>query len=137
MSYKTFINGHQILGNNEYSKELIDELIKQGMNDPKDDDWCYEFEVKDANAIIRVIDEYAKACIRKKTQAGGKMYDFSDYIELLDEEPLYVSMESLIECSYIFMSYNVVQYLLRTGCIEKTSDDKVFVAKKPIIISAG
>ena len=38
MSYKTWINGHQILGNNEYSKELIDELIKQGMSDPKDDE---------------------------------------------------------------------------------------------------
>lgn len=137
MSYKTLINGHQILGNNAYSKELIDELTKQGMSDPKDDDWCYEFEVKDINAVISAIDEYAKNCVRKRVQAGGKMYDFSDYIELIDEEPLYVSMKSIIDYSYIFMSYNVVQYLLCTGCIEGELDDKIFVARKPIVISAG
>jgi hypothetical protein len=137
MSYKTWINGKQILGNNEYSRELIDELIKQGMSDPKDDDWCYEFEVKDISAVINAIDEHVKKGVKKRVQLASKMYDFSDYIELLDEEPLYVSMESLVDYSYIFGSYNVVQYLLHTGCIEKTSDDKVFVAKKPIVISAG
>ena len=136
MSYKTWINGHQILGNNEYSRELIDALIKQGMSDPKDDDWCYEFEVKDVIAVVDAIDTYAKKEVEKRVHYGIKMYDFSDYKELLTVEPLYESAQDIVQCGFVFTSYRVVQLLLCIGCIKE--DKNKFVATgKPVIISAG
>lgn len=138
MSYRTWANDYQIFDNNDGSKELIDELIRQGMAEP--DDGCYSFEVTDINPVIKIVDAHFEKQVRKKEKYGVKMYDFSRYVNLLGEEPLYVSMQDLITYGIIFQSYNFLNYLLRTGCIERvqsTPENPVYKIVKPITISAG
>ena len=70
MSYRTFVNDFQIFENNEYNKELIDELNRQGANIQENDD-CYGFEIKEIDPIIKIVDEYFQKkldeTIQKKT----------------------------------------------------------------------
>ena len=139
MSYKTWVNDYQIFGNNDYSEELINELKRQGMNEP-DDDFIYSFEIKDINPVIKAVDKYIEKEIEKREKRGVNMYDFSDYYNLIGKEPLYLSMQDLIKYGIIFQSYNLVDYLVKTGCIERihgTSGNPVYKIVKPITISAG
>ena len=56
MSYRTRINDFQILENNGYSKKLIKELNRQGANIKEEDDDCYDFEIKEIDPIIKIVD---------------------------------------------------------------------------------
>ena len=56
MSYRTYINGHEWLGNNEMYDEIYEELKRQGC--PFDKEGCVggyrenPFEVKDLNGLV-------------------------------------------------------------------------------------
>ena len=69
MSYKTWVNDYQIFGNNDYSEELINELKRQGMNEP-DDDFIYSFEIKDINPVIKAVEKYLEQEIEKREKRG-------------------------------------------------------------------
>ena len=139
MSYRTWANDYQIFDNNDYSEELINELKRQGMNAPNDDG-IYDFEIKDINPIIKIIDEFFQQEISEREKRGVKMYDFKDHRSLKQNAPLYSRVQDLIENCVIFQSYVFVDYLLKTGCIERmhnTSENPVYKIVKPITISAG
>ena len=138
MSYRTWANDYQIFDNNDGSKELIDELIRQGMAEP--DDGCYSFEVTDINPIIKIVDKYIEKEIEEREKRGVKMYDFKNHWSLKGNVPLYLKVHDLIENAVIFQSYVFVNYLLKTGCIERvqsTPENPVYKIVKPITISAG
>lgn len=73
-------------------------------------------------------------------ERGVKLYDFKDHWSLKQDAPLYSRVQDLIESCVIFQSYAFVDYLLKTGCIERmhsTSENPVYKIVKPITISAG
>lgn len=75
MSYRTYINGHEWLGNNEYSKEIFEELKRQGCH--FDEEKCvYDFEVKDLDGLVKATEKY----IRKLVKDNNKRGNFSDFI---------------------------------------------------------
>lgn len=76
MSYRTYINDFQIFENNGYSEKLITELNRQGANIEEDDD-CYEFEIKDINPIIKIVDDYIKEEINDVIKHGQNPYDLT------------------------------------------------------------
>lgn len=63
MSYRTYINGHEWLGNNEYSKEIFEELKRQGCS--FDEEECaYNFEVKDLDGLVKATEKYIRRNIK-------------------------------------------------------------------------
>ena len=138
MSYRTRANDFQIFENNGYCGELIDELKRQGMDEPNDG--FYSFRIKDINPIIKIIDKYIEEEIKEREKRGVKMYDFKNHSHVTSDYPLHLKVTYLIEDAWLFQSYNFVNYLLCTGCIKRVDDRlsaPVYEIKKPITISAG
>ena len=136
MSYRTRINNFQIFENNGYSKELIDELNRQGANIKENDD-CYKFEIKDINPIIKIVDDYFQQVIKNIFQEEENPYDLSSFCFIREKKkPLYEKIENVIYFSVIFQSYNFVQYLYRNELV-KRNDDGTHTMLKKIVISGG
>ncbi|MCZ6162927.1 hypothetical protein [Campylobacter ureolyticus] len=136
MSYKTFVNDFQILENGVYSEELIDELNRQGANIKENDD-CYEFEIKEIDPIIKIVDDYFQQVIKNIFQEEANPYDLSSFCVIREKKkPLYERIESVIYFSAIFQSYNFVQYLYKNKLI-KRNDDGIHTILKKIVISGG
>ncbi|MCZ6159122.1 hypothetical protein [Campylobacter ureolyticus] len=136
MSYKTFVNDFQILENGVYSEELIDELNRQGANIKENDD-CYEFEIKDINPIIKIVDDYIKEEVNDVINHWQNPYDLTFHWSMKNKEkPLYEKVDNCIYSHLLFQSYNFMQYLYKNGLI-KRNDDGIHTILKKIVISGG
>ena len=73
MSYRTYINNHEWLGNNEMYDEIYQELVRQGC--PFNEDNCVvePFEVKDLDGLIKACEKV----IVKKCERNKKIADFN------------------------------------------------------------
>lgn len=139
MSYRTRINNFQIFENNGYSKELIDELNRQGANIKDDDDCddCYEFEIKEIDPIIKIIDEYFQNRLNDLTQEGINPYDLTFHWTMINKErPLYDRVDNCILTHYLFQSYRFMQYLYNNKLVKRNADGTHTILKK-IVISGG
>ena len=124
MSYRTRINNFQIFENNGYSKELIDELNRQGANIKENDD-CYAFEIKDINPIIKIVDEYFQQEIKNLFQRKLNPYDLSSHWAIKEKKkPLYERVDNLVYFHILFQSYNFVQYLYEHKLVKRNNDGK-------------
>lgn len=138
MSYRTWVNDYQIFENNGFCRELIDELKRQGMEEP--DDGSYEFEVKDITPVIDIIDKYFEKEIEDREKRGVNVYDFKNNSHITSHLPLHIKTEYMIEDALLFQSYNFVDYLLRTECIKRidsTFGIPIYEIKKTVKIHAG
>lgn len=136
MSYRTRINNFQIFENNGYSKKLIDELNRQGANIDEDDD-CYDFEIKEIDPIIKIVDEYFKNKLNDTIQEGINPYDLTFHWSMVNKDrPLYDRVDNCIYTHYLFQSYNFMQYLYRNKLVKRNADGTHTILKK-IVISGG
>lgn len=136
MSYRTRINNFQIFENNGYSKKLIAELKRQGANIDEDDD-CYEFEIKEIDPIIKIVDDYFQNKLNDTIQEGINPYDFAFHWAMRNKDiPLYNRVDDCIYTSYLFQSYNFMQYLYKNKLI-KRNDDGTHTILKKIVIHGG
>lgn len=136
MSYRTFINNFQIFENNGYSKELIDELNRQGANIKENDDY-YKFEIKEIDPIIKIVDEYIKEEVNDVISSWQNPYDLTFFWSMVrKEKPLYERVDNCVYGHLLFQSYNFVQYLYRNGLIKRNVDGTHTILKK-IVISGG
>lgn len=137
MSYRTYINDFQIFENNGYSEKLITELNRQGANIEEDDD-CYEFEIKDINPIIKIVDDYIKEEINDVIKHGQNPYDLTFFWAIRDKErpQLYERIDNCLYSHILFQSYNFMQYLYRNKLV-KRNDDGTHTILKKIVISGG
>lgn len=136
MSYRTRINNFQIFENNGYSKKLIDELNRQGANIDDDDD-CYEFEIKEIDPIIKIVDEYFQNKLNETIQEGINPYDLVFHLAMRNKDrPLYDRVDNCMYTSYLFQSYNFMQYLYKNKLI-KRNDDGTHTILNKIVIHGG
>lgn len=125
MSYRTYINGKQVFGNNEYYPEWIDFIKSQGIEVSEDGDYDgYVVDVMGAietieKIILRLAKEYEGE--ERLDRLGDKvvyneMFDFSStYRNILQDQkdkyglPLTDHMMKLKEYGYVFMSVAFIE----------------------------
>ncbi len=112
MSYRTYINGHEWLGNNEGPQVILDELKRQGC--PFNEDWCTwdnekcdvaSFEVKDLQALIDVVEE----AILEMYKNNPNIANFKDAVQN-NKHNLTSRMVELKDNAYIFWSASLLSY---------------------------
>ncbi len=75
MAYRTYINGHEWLGNNVLYDEIYTELKNQGC--PFDEDGCVEdFEIKDLDGLVKACEKV----VVKMVEKDKRIADFSETI---------------------------------------------------------
>lgn len=137
MSYRTRINDFQIFENNGYSKKLINELNRQGANIKEEDDDCYDFEIKEIDPIIKIVDEYFQNRLNEITQEGINPYDLTFHWAIINKErPLYDRVDNCIYTHYLFQSYRFMQYLYKDKLVKRNADGTHTILKK-IVIHGG
>lgn len=137
MSYRTRINDFQIFENNGYSKKLIKELNRQGANIKEEDDDCYDFEIKEIDPIIKIVDEYFQNRLNEITQEGINPYDLTFHWAMINKDrPLYDRVDNCIYTHYLFQSYRFMQYLYNNKLVKRNADGTHIILKK-IVIHGG
>lgn len=139
MSYRTYVEGVQIFGNNECYPEWIEFVKSQGIT--VDEEGCYSGEIKDFMGALSVIETIV---LRKnkereefKMEYNGNMagkpilslFDFTNTPNVLERQSpndrynnsLLDELMTIIDTSYAFMPYAF--YL---ACEDKLEPDKVF-----------
>lgn len=127
MSYRTYVNGVQIFGNNDYFEEWEEFIKSKGIE--IDEDGCYDGEIDDVMSMFEVIDKITRRLINerhqkvlnKETNFRGKplreLTDFSDSIWLDDKISIFMFNQRTIEDTYCFLPYQV--YLSVKDIIEE------------------
>ena len=108
MSYRTYINGHEWLGNNVIYYEIFDELARQGC--PFDENDCvYEpFEVKDLDGLVRACEK----TIIRLVQENNEIANFKPNIErAMETNDLTFILQILQDTARIFISVNLLKYI--------------------------
>lgn len=108
MSYRTYINGHEWLGNNVRYYEIFDELARQGC--PFDEDDCVDepFEVKDLNGLVKACEK----TIIRLIQENNEVANFKPTIDrAMKTNDLTFILQMLQDCACIFMSVNLLKYI--------------------------
>lgn len=108
MSYRTYINGHEWLGNNVIYYEIFDELARQGC--PFDENDCvYEpFEVKDLDGLVKACEK----TIIRLIQENNKVANFKPNIErAMETNDLTFILQILQDTARIFISVNLLKYI--------------------------
>lgn len=107
MSYRTYINGHQWLGNNNFPKVIEDELKRQGC--VFDADGVVEsFEVKDVQSLIEATEQYIISLCKDDKEVA----DFNNLIESpFPYDTLTFALNNVLKYGYIFVSVNLIKYI--------------------------
>ena len=108
MSYRTYINGHEWLGNNVTYYEIFDELARQGC--PFDEEDCvYEpFEVKDLDGLVKACEK----TIIRLIQENNEVANFKSNIErAMETNYLTFILQMLQDTARIFISVNLLKYI--------------------------
>ena len=108
MAYRTYINGHEWLGNNEMYDEIYQELVRQGC--PFDEDYCVvePFKVKDLDGLVRACEKVIIRLVQRDKEIANFKPNIDKAIALND---LTYSLKELQDCAYIFMSVNLLKYI--------------------------
>lgn len=139
MSYRTFVEGTQLFGNNEYYEEWIEFIKSQGVE--VDEEGCYKGEIKEFMPALSIVESIvlrlnkeredlrkewdAKICSEKPILS---LFDFRNIplkvknknyeTSLLDE------LFDLIDNSYAFLPYAFFK-----ACEDKLKRDHVFTTE--------
>lgn len=108
MSYRTYINGNEWLGNNQLHEEIYEELKRQGC--PFDEDCCVEeFEVKDLDGLVKACE---KVVIRM-VHENKRIADFNDTIDNAIEGNINLTytLQELNNYAYIFIGVKLLDYI--------------------------
>ena len=117
MAYRTYINGHEWLGNNEYSEEIFNELKRQGCK--FNADWETEdfdsFEVKDLDGLVKATEAY----LMNKFRKNPKCMNIGDLFQRVEdkedrgytEDQLTLRLQEIREYGYLFLSVKLLEYV--------------------------
>ena len=110
--YKEDGSCYQIFGNNEYPEEFIKELEKQGCE--IDEDGCFSrFEVKEVQPLIDAMNLYIIAQEKYNRKHNfNSIFDLSKNFDIEEYRilPLYVDIELFIDCGYMFVVHNFLNF---------------------------
>lgn len=132
MSYRTYINGTQVFGNNEFYQEWADFLSSKGIE--IDEDGLYDGYIDDLQGMFNVIDKITQKLIDERHQQvlkGEKWFDkpiheltdLSSSIWLDNKTPLLMYNMRIIEEAYCFLPYQIF----------KSVEDIIEEAEKPYV----
>lgn len=136
MSYRTYINGTQIFGNNESYPEWIDFIESKGIE--IDEDGIYDGYITDLQGMFNAIDRITQKLIndrheevlKGKKDWEGKPYreltDLSKSMWLADNTPLLMYNMQMINHAYCFLPYQVykaVEDIIERSDIPYISED--------------
>ena len=109
MSYRTYINGHEWLGNNVMYDEIYEELVRQGCPFNEDNIVYEPFEVKDLDGLVKACE---KVIVRLITQ-NSEVANFNSTIDytIRKGNDLTYTLQQLQECAYIFISANLLKFI--------------------------
>ena len=136
MSYRTYVNGTQIFGNNDGYDEWFDFLKSKGVE--IDEDGLYDDYIDDLQGMFEIIDKITKQLIDERheqvvkgeTNWNGEPYkeltDLSESIYLDDKTPILMYNIQMINHAYCFLPYQV--FLAVEDIIEKA--DKPHIGEK-------
>ena len=112
MSYRTYINGHEWLGNNILYNEIYDELKRQGCPFDKECcvDWETPFEVKDLDGLVRASEKAIINLYNKRIKIKENIADFSRYITKPIGDFTW-GMREIRDYAYIFISVMLLEYV--------------------------
>ena len=107
MSFRTYINGNEWLGNNNFPQIIFEELKRQGC--PFDKEGCCldGFEVPDFDGLVKAAEKYIVA----KCENNAKVADFNETIERYKDCCLTENIKELQDRAYIFVSVNLLKYV--------------------------
>lgn len=108
MSYRTYINGHEWLGNNQMYEEIYEELKCQGC--PFDEDGCVEdFEIKDLDGLVKACEKVVIRLVHEDRSIA----DFSDTIDNALERKMNLTyrLQELRNYAYIFIGVKLLDYI--------------------------
>lgn len=109
MAYRTYINGHEWLGNNEMYDEIYQELVRQGC--PFNEDNCVvePFEVKDLDGLIKACEKVIIKLVQKNADIANFKSNIDIAIELKSD--LTYTLTDIQDYGYIFISANLLKYI--------------------------
>ena len=109
MAYKTYINGHEWLGNNNMYDEIYQEWVRQGC--PFDDDDCVidPFEVKDLDGLLKACEKVIIRLVQKDAEIANFKSNIDNAIG--SKIDLTYTLTGLQERAYIFVSANLLKYI--------------------------
>ena len=126
MSYRTYINGHEWLGNNEGPSVILKELKRQGCQ--FDEDWCTSrdeeynnipFEIKDLNELIKATEQAILNMVERRPEVA----DFNSSINFWKNNLTY-GMSELRNNAYIFWSVRLLDFVGKDNYTESWEDTK-------------
>jgi hypothetical protein len=90
---------------------LIDELKRQGCE--MNEDFCFhDFEIKELQPIIDVLEKYVIEEYERKIKKGINICDFQDEFENYKQSKNFTKhMELIVDTSYIFTAVNFLRYI--------------------------
>ena len=130
MAYRTYVNGRQIFGNNDYYEDWIDFLKSKGIN--IDEDGIYRGEIDDVMGMFSVIDKITRELINERHEEVKKgrvnfdgkplteLADLSDSMWLTGNTPVLMFNKQMVEHAYCFLPYQV--YMAVQDKIEETDN---------------
>lgn len=123
---------YQVFENNGCPVSVIEALIKQGLQfNPKTDETFKGFKINDIQPIVDEI----KNEFFSKFEKGSKVADFTSQFvnkngELKEDKELYMTSYYILNNSYLFELYNLIQFLEPYIDFKKSSRfDDIFVLK--------
>lgn len=140
MSYRTYVNGVQIFGNNECYSEWIDFIKSNGIE--VDEDGCYEGDINDFMGALVVVEKIVLRLNKKHDELerewNGKLgiqkihryFDFtyipekfSDVENPVDEldNSLFDALKDMVESSYALLPYTFYQ-----ACADLLQRDHIY-----------
>ena len=109
MAYRTYINSHEWLGNNEMYDEIYQELIRQGCPFDGDSHVVEPFEVKDLDGLLKASEKVVIRLVQKDAEIANFKSTIDNVIAL--KRDLTYSLIELQDCGYIFISVNLLKYI--------------------------
>ena len=116
MAYRTYINGHEWLGNNVMFDNIYEELKRQGCPFKEEDGYIESFQVKDLDALVKACErdivEYRLKWLSDKynpTDIANADYIFEGHG--LYGSDLTLNLSDWRKHAYIFISSNLLEYV--------------------------
>ena len=110
MAYRTYINGHEWLGNNVMYEEIYEELKRQGCPFDENNNVETPFEIKDLDALVKATEKAITNLYNKRIRFNQNIADFSEHFTDEIEDLTWMMMQAQ-EYGYIFLSAMLLRYV--------------------------
>ena len=110
MSFRTYINNYEWLGNNVFPDVIKKELIRQGCPFDEEGFVLEPWPIKDLGALVKATEQYIIKRHKDNKEYGG-IANFTETFERFEDNEYFTGiMQELQEEAIIFASVNLIKY---------------------------